>query len=349
MNSLHLCPFVLIRGLTVLSYLCSCAFIGGSTLSCDRADSAKKQITLYTSIDEPIARPIIEAFEKQTGIDVILVTDTEASKSIGLAERLRAEKDRPRCDVWWGNEPFHTILLAEEGLFQPYDSPSAADVPAMYRDPTRRWAGNGLRARVIATHLQLECGNGIPISICDYPEMFVNGTFAIARPTAGTTGGHVSAIYYVEGEVRTDQFFRLLRTRGALMLGGNGPVAEAVARKDVSFGFTDNDDVVNVKRGGGGINEVMPGQHPSGAGTLMIPTTAALVANRPENIDAKKLIDYILSKNVEQELIKVQFAGWSIRGGANQPKAMEIDYVEVAKKMPEAVRRATAILEGREP
>ena len=68
----------------IFSYLCLSVFICGSVFSCDRASTVEsKSLVLYTSIDEPIARPIIEEFEKQTGIDVTIVTDTEASKSIG--------------------------------------------------------------------------------------------------------------------------------------------------------------------------------------------------------------------------------------------------------------------------
>src|SRR4051794_34987883 len=87
------------------------------------------QLTLYTSVDEPVARPIVREFQKNTGIEVRLVTDAEATKSIGLAERVRAEKSNPQADVFWGNEPFHTINLAGEGLLQPCDTPSAKDVP----------------------------------------------------------------------------------------------------------------------------------------------------------------------------------------------------------------------------
>jgi iron(III) transport system substrate-binding protein len=269
---------------------------------------------------------------------------------VGLAERLRAEKSRPRADVWWGNEPFHTILLAEDGMFAPYESPSAADVPAMYRDPKHRWAGNGLRARVFITTVY---DSSVSFDLDDMSKF----GFVMARPTTGTTAGHVASLYVVWGDAKADQFFRDLRESGVKLLGGNGPVAEAVARGEYRAGLTDNDDFENVKP----LNEkkrildrarsvpaALSRDDPS---VLMIPTTVALVAGRPESAEAKKLVDYLLSPEVEKKLIDAQFAGWSIRGGGGegQPKAMQIDYVEVAKKMPEAVRRATAILEGREP
>src|SRR4051812_44910338 len=136
---------------SVVFHLCSSVFICGLFLFVSGCDSKPQaEVVLYTSVDQPYAEPIVRDFEKQTGIKVRLVTDTEASKSVGLAERLRAEKGNPQADVWWGNEPFYTINLAEEGLLQPYESASAKDVTPIYLDPQHRWVGNGLRARMIA-------------------------------------------------------------------------------------------------------------------------------------------------------------------------------------------------------
>src|SRR5437773_1637513 len=103
-------------------------------MGCDRAATPSREVVIYTSIDEPVATPILQDFEKQTGIHVIVKTDAEATKSVGLAERLRAEKDRAQADVWWNNEIFHTINLADEGVLAAYDSPSASDIPVMFKD-----------------------------------------------------------------------------------------------------------------------------------------------------------------------------------------------------------------------
>src|ERR1044072_7440485 len=86
---------------------------------CRKAED-KPTVVLYTSVDEPFARPILAEFDARYHVSVVLKTDAEATKTVGLAERIRAEKENPRCDVYWGNEPFHTIALAEEGLLTGY-------------------------------------------------------------------------------------------------------------------------------------------------------------------------------------------------------------------------------------
>src|SRR5262249_4986256 len=103
--------------------------------ACKDKSSARSEVVLYTSVDEPVARQIIQAFENQTGIHVLLRPDAEATKTAGLAERLEAEKSQPQADVWWSNEIFHTINLANHGIVAAYDSPAAAEIPARYKDP----------------------------------------------------------------------------------------------------------------------------------------------------------------------------------------------------------------------
>ena len=53
---------------------------------------------LYTSVDEPVFKPIIAEFEAKTGVKVVVQSDTEATKSAGLAARLEAERDKPRAE-----------------------------------------------------------------------------------------------------------------------------------------------------------------------------------------------------------------------------------------------------------
>lgn len=323
--------------LCVLCVLCGFFFLSG----CEKSNSP--QVVLYTSIDQPIAAPIIKEFERQTGIRVTLVTDSEASKTVGLAERLRAEKANPQADVYWGNEPFHTINLAEEGVLAAYESPSAKDTILRYRDPGHRWAGNGLRARVVGVHM-VQGSNVLPTSVQDLTNPAFRGKVAMARPSAGTTGGHVACLYTIWGQQQADDYFRSLRSNQVKLLGGNSIVADQVAQGNVSWGLTDNDDVSAAAKQES-ITLVLPDQHSSG--TLMIPTTVGLVAGAKHPDDAKKLIDYLLSSEVEQKLIDAKFAGWSVRR-TDEVKAMDVDYREVARIMPQAVRRATAILEGRE-
>ena len=299
---------------------------------------------LYTSVDQPYAAPIIRDFEQKTGIKVTLVTDAEATKSVGLAERVRAERNNPQCDVFWSNEPFHTINLANESLLEPYRSPAAADVPAQFKDAAGRWCSVALRARVIGVH-----GDAPVAKLEDLAEPELKDRIAMAKPTAGTTGGHVAALYVLWGDEKAKTYFRRLRDNGVKLLGGNAKVAEAVGQGTLLAGLTDNDDVAATKKNGGRIEAVLPDQEAGGIGTLMVPTTVGIVAGERPREAARKLVDHLLSRETERKLIDAAFAGWSVRElEAAGVRAMNVDYAAVADVMPRATREATSILEGRE-
>jgi iron(III) transport system substrate-binding protein len=313
------------------------------------APASGQPLVLYTSVDEPYVKPIIADFESRTGIKVLAQTDTEATKSAGLAARLEAERDRPRADVWWGNEVFHTIRLAEAGVLAAYESPASKDVPAKFKDAKQHlWAGTGLRVRMIAMRPGGIAERSGPASLQTLTLPALRGKVAIARPTAGTTGGHVAALYVLWGKDRFAEYLNKLKANDVKMLGGNGPVAEAIGGGGggLEAGLTDNDDVASVQRDGGKIVAYPPDQ--DSTGTLAIPTTVALVSGSQQPDAAKKLIDYLLSPEVERKLIQVKFAGGSVRDPATALRTMDVDYVQAAHALPDAVKLAMKILEGRE-
>src|SRR5688500_12297501 len=130
-----------------IALLVGLSMVGGA---CDKSSKQQKTVVVYTSVDEPVATPILREFEKKTGIKVVVQKDTEATRTAGLAERLIAEKDNPQADVWWGNEASHTVDLAERDVLATYKSKAHDAIPPTYRDSKGRWAGTALRARVIA-------------------------------------------------------------------------------------------------------------------------------------------------------------------------------------------------------
>ena len=333
-------------------------FSRGARMAIDRKAemSESNQIVLYTSIDEPIARKVINAFEKQSGLSVKIVTDTEATRSVGIAERLRAEKARPLADVWWGNEVFNTVRLAEEGFFQTLDLDVVGQIDPKFVDAEKRWAGVGLRVRVVARHkpkdAQIKLG---PIHLLDFTSPDWKGQLVMARPTAGTTGSQVAALYEIWGEKKADAFFKALHENEVALVGGNGIVVQEVSAGRFVWGLTDNDDIASMIAQGGELIEMIPDQTPADGeaeamGTLAIPTTVALVTRDVISDNSKKLAAFLLSKETEQLLIDEKFCRFSVRTSIDSNlTTMSFDYAKVAKTMPQRIARATALLEGREP
>jgi hypothetical protein len=80
-------------------------------VNCRDKKTDQEQVVIYTSLDKIFSEPILKAFERQAGIKVLDVYDSEATKTTGLVNRLIAEKNNPRADVFWNSEIGRTIVL----------------------------------------------------------------------------------------------------------------------------------------------------------------------------------------------------------------------------------------------
>lgn len=76
------------------------------------------ELVLYCSVQEEWCRAMSEAFERETGIDVLM---TRRSSGETFAQ-LAAEAEQPRGDVWWGGTGDPHLQAAQEGLTDEYQS-----------------------------------------------------------------------------------------------------------------------------------------------------------------------------------------------------------------------------------
>jgi iron(III) transport system substrate-binding protein len=281
---------------------------------------AEPSVVVYTSLDAAFSEPILDEFTARTGIKVLAVTDTEAQKTTGLAGRLIAERGRPRCDVYWNNEIVQTVRLKQEGLFEPYFSPSAETIPARWKDPEGEWTGFAARARVIAFNTDLVALSEVPRTLTDLNEPQWKGRVGIAFPIFGTTATHAATIFAMWGELRAESFFNALKRNEARVYDGNMSAARAVADGEIALCLTDTDDVNVLALQGKPIGRVLIDHYE--AGGLMIPNTISLVRRAPNPDNARKLIDYLLSPEVEMTLAASPSAQIPLHAGAQAPEAV---------------------------
>ena len=123
-----------------------------------------EEVVVYVSEDQVFSEPILRDFEKDTGIKVKALYDTEETKGTGVMNRLIAEKNNPQADVYWANEPIRAIVLKQEGISAPYFSPNADGIPSHFKDTEGHWTGFSARARVFVISREGEA----PSSILDY-------------------------------------------------------------------------------------------------------------------------------------------------------------------------------------
>ncbi|WP_201547173.1 Fe(3+) ABC transporter substrate-binding protein [Psychrobacter immobilis] len=103
-------------------------------------------VTIYSSRNEQLIKPLLDKYTEKTGVKIELVTD----KTGPLMARLQAEGKNTPADMLLTVDAGNLWQAAEQGLLQPVSSTILeTNVPAKYRDPKGQWTGLSLRARTI--------------------------------------------------------------------------------------------------------------------------------------------------------------------------------------------------------
>jgi len=260
------------------------------------------EVIVYTALDEMFSARILDDFSTETGVMAVPKFDTEATKSVGLANTIVAEAARPRCDVFWNNEVLNTIRLSRRGLLEAFVPAAAADYPEMDRAADGTWHGFAARARILLVNTRLVPAARRPEGINDLADPRWKGRVGIAKPLFGTTATHAACLFSVLGEQPAKRFFRRLKQNAIAIESGNRQVAVRVATGQLAFGLTDSDDALVMIDQGYPVAIVYPDRQPGELGTLFIPNTLAIVKGCPHPRAARRLVEYLLQGKVEARL-----------------------------------------------
>lgn len=239
----------------------------------------RETVIVYTSQDQTYAEPIFREFTKQTGIKVRAVYDNEAVKTVGLVNRLLAEKNHPQCDVFWNNEEFRTRQLAAQNLFRE----------------TNAWAAFGYRSRRLVVSAN---STNAPQNLLELTNEIWRGKVALAYPLYGTTATHFLALRQGWGDEKWRNWCRALQASKPFLVDGNSVVVKFVRRGDASVGLTDSDDIAAENRDGANLKAL-----PINSETLLIPNTVAVIRNAPHPEAAEKLFQFLQSREVVEKLV----------------------------------------------
>jgi iron(III) transport system substrate-binding protein len=172
----------------------------------------------------------------------------------------------------------------------------------------------------------------------------------MAKPQFGTSSTQAACLFAVLGPEKAKEFYRGLKTNRIHIAPGNKDVASWVAqghtpRGDPAVvGLTDTDDALGEIKSGRPVAMIFPDRdRPRGdpLGTLFIPNSLGILKGCPNPEGARKLVDYLLSPEVEGRL--AESAGHQIPlnpevqarlpAGMETPatvKVMEVDWARAA-------------------
>jgi iron(III) transport system substrate-binding protein len=284
-----------VRRAAWLAAACGGALLGFAT-GCGSRPAL--EVVVYCSQDQVYAEPILNDFTVRTGIRVRPVFDSEAVKTVGLANRLLAERGHPQCDVFWSNEELRTRQLAAQRVFREADG----------------WVAVGARSRRLVVNTNLLKTAQFPRSLLELTNEAWRGKVALAYPLFGTTATHFLALRQAWGPARWEAWCRALQRNQPFLLDGNSLAAKLVARGEAWVGLTDSDDIAAEQRTGAPVAAL-----PLGEELLLIPNTIGVVRNAPHSEAAQQLFAYLQERGVLARLVAVQALEAAAAGQVSAP------------------------------
>jgi len=319
---------VVVGGLLILLFAGGCGGSADPPVVGSAAVSGGDPLVVYCAHDQVFSDPILERFTRKTGIKVRVRHDTEATKSLGMVNRLIREKSAPICDVFWNNQVLSTTDLLSHDLLTRYKGSGWSRIPAAYKDPDGRWCGFAARVRVWIVNTDKMPATVEAVTAAESGEDL--SRMAIARPLFGTTLTHFCLLWHADAGTTLKTWHANARRRGLIEVPGNATVKNLVARGSCDLGWTDTDDFFV------GFDDrhpvaMLPVRLPGGE-TICMPNSVAIIRGTPRPAAARRLVDFLLSAETELALA---------RSGSRQIPLGTVD----ENTLPEEVRRLRPLVE----
>ena len=204
-------------------------------------------LNLYCTVQEEWCRPMVEAFEKATGVKVAMTRKSSGE----FYAQLKAEASNPRGDIWWGGTGDPHLQAAEENLTEPYTSPNNSQLNDW---ALRQWQQSknrtiGVYAGALGysynTDLFKKKGGAEPKCWADLTDPRFKNDVQVADPNAsGTSYTMLATIIQLMGEDKAWDYYKNLHKNINQYTKAGAAPAMAVKQGESMIGITFQHDAV---------------------------------------------------------------------------------------------------------
>lgn len=188
---------------------------------------------VYSGRSENLVGPLIERFEKESGLDVAVRWGDTAE----LAALLLEEGPVSRADLFFAQEP--GALGAVEDLLAPLPEAVLESVAPRFRDPAGRWVGTSGRARVVVYNTESLTPADLPAGMEGFVDAHWTGRIGWA-PANASFQAMVTAMRKAWGEDRTRAWLEGIIANEPVEFDRNAPIVEAVGAGEIDVGFVNH-------------------------------------------------------------------------------------------------------------
>ena len=272
---------------------------GGGAIPGSKQDkkSAGNTVMLYSSMQEDQLNAIKKAFEKKYP-DIKLDYYFAGTGKVITKIATEAKSGQVAADVIWVGDPADYIGFKKMGILQKYTSPEAKAIDPVFIDKEGYYTGARMMNMGIAYNPQKVSKEEAPKTWEDLLDPKWKGQIVMTDPgTAGTTKYAVGAL--ISNSKYGKAYFEKLKENGTELQSGTTATHNQIAAGAYKVGMCLDYVTENLKSKGSTIEFVYPKQD-----IISIYSPIALVKGAKNEENAKKLYDFILSKEGQEVLVQ---------------------------------------------
>jgi len=220
----------------VLASGCQTSSTEGTSAKSRSGSKTAGPLVVYSGRKEKLFLPVVERFEKKTGIDVQLKQGATAE----LAATILEEQPNPRADIFLSQEAGFLDRLRREGALLPYKPKNFDLVEEDFRADDGSWIGVSGRARVIMYNKNLVKPADLPDSVFDLTDPRWKGKIAMASSREASVVGWISSLRLLKGDNFTREFLKELVENQITVLENHTLVRKAVGKGEFSLGYVNH-------------------------------------------------------------------------------------------------------------
>ena len=261
---------------------------------------AQGEVNIYTYREAKLVAPLFEAFTKETGIKVNVI-----SASSGLEQRIKTEGANSPADVLLTVDISRLEDASQNGITAPLNSKTVEQVvPAGYRDPEGHWAAVGMRARIVYASKDRVKQSTITYEELADPKW--KGKICIRSGQHMYNNALFAAIIVKHGEAKAEEWLKGLKANLAQKpSGGDRETARDIAAGKCDLGIANtyywalmNDKEEQRKPWAEATKVILPSFQ--GGGTHVNVSGVALIKTAPNKANAMKFIEWMVSPTAQQ-------------------------------------------------
>lgn len=258
---------------------------------------AEGRLTVYCTVQQEACEGNMKIFSEKYGVKTQFIHGSTGT----ILGKLKAEKDNPQADVWFGGTIEPHFQAGQLGLLETYRSPTEADLLPQFKSVIDKYGDKTavtymlLLGFGVNTEKLQQLGVPVPKTWDDLLDPRLKGEIQIADPrSSGTAYTILATLIQTMGEEKAYEYLHKL----------NANVSQYVKSNLVTSNLSRGESAVTIgfihayqteKERGAKVDWVLP------EGKLGYALGGTSILKNARNLDnAKKFVDFVLSKEMQE-------------------------------------------------